>query len=67
VSVPFAPFVLLFLAFVLPLFGPVSNWIHVQLSVPVFAAVMGLLYDFYNANNMRGGVRSMEVPGKSSL
>jgi alpha-1,2-mannosyltransferase len=53
--------VLLFLAFVLPLFGPISHWTHVQLSVPVFAAVLWLLYGSYNAHNMRVAVRSMAV------
>lgn len=35
---------LLYLAFVLPLFGPLSRWTHVQLSVPVFAALLWLLW-----------------------
>ena len=35
---------LLYLAFVLPLFGPLSRWTHLQLSVPVFAALLWLLW-----------------------
>jgi alpha-1,2-mannosyltransferase len=36
--------VLLYLAFVLPLLGPLSRWTHVQLSVPVFAALLCFLW-----------------------
>lgn len=36
--------VLLYLAFVLPLFGPLSRWTHVQLSVIVFVALLWILY-----------------------
>lgn len=36
--------VLLYLAFVLPLFGPLSRWTHLQLSVIAFAALLGVLY-----------------------
>jgi hypothetical protein len=35
---------LLYLAFLLPLFGPLSCWTHVQLSVPVFAALLWILW-----------------------
>ncbi|MGD1080364.1 MAG: glycosyltransferase family 87 protein [Candidatus Sulfotelmatobacter sp.] len=35
---------LLYLAFVLPLFGPLSRWTHVQLSVPAFAALLWVLW-----------------------
>ena len=35
---------LLYLAFVLPLFGPLSRWIHIQLSVIVFVALLWILY-----------------------
>jgi hypothetical protein len=31
---------LLYLAFVLPLFGPLAQWTHLQLSVPVFVALL---------------------------
>jgi hypothetical protein len=32
-----------YLAFVLPLFGPLSRWTHVQLSVPIFVALLWTL------------------------
>ena len=32
--------VLLYLAFVIPLLGPLSQWTHLQLSVPIFAALL---------------------------
>jgi len=35
---------LLYLAFILPLFGPLSRWTHLQLSVPVFAALLWLIW-----------------------
>ena len=38
--------VLLYLAFVLPLFGPLSQWTHVQLSVPVLAALLWTLWRY---------------------
>ena len=31
---------LLYLAFLLPMFGPLSRWTHLQLSVPIFAALL---------------------------
>ncbi|MGH9494091.1 MAG: glycosyltransferase family 87 protein, partial [Candidatus Sulfotelmatobacter sp.] len=34
---------LLYLAFILPLFGPLSRWTHVQLAVIVFAAILWML------------------------
>lgn len=36
--------VLLYLAFLLPLFGPLARWTHLQLSVPVFAALLWILH-----------------------
>jgi len=33
-----------YLAFVLPLFGPLSRWTHVQLSVPVFVTLLWTLW-----------------------
>lgn len=36
--------VLLYLAFLLPLFGPLAYWTHLQLSVIVFAAIVWALY-----------------------
>lgn len=43
---PFTPALklLLYLTFMLPLFGPLSRWTHVQLSVPVFAALLWVLW-----------------------
>ena len=35
--------VLLYLAFLLPLFGPLAHWTHLQLSVVVFAALLWIL------------------------
>ena len=35
---------LLYLAFLLPLFGPLARWTHVQLSVVVFLAILWVLY-----------------------
>ncbi len=35
---------LLYLTFVLPLFGPLSRWTHVQLSVPVFVLLLWTLW-----------------------
>ncbi|MFZ0732356.1 MAG: glycosyltransferase family 87 protein [Candidatus Sulfotelmatobacter sp.] len=35
---------LLYLAFLLPLFGPLAKWTHLQLSVPIFAALLWLLF-----------------------
>jgi len=35
---------LLYLAFVLPLFGPLSRWTHIQPSVIVFVALLWILY-----------------------
>ena len=34
---------LLYLAFILPLFGPISRWTHIQLSVIAFAAILWTL------------------------
>jgi hypothetical protein len=43
---PYSSFLLIlsYLAFVLPLLGPLSRWTHVQLTVPVFVALLGVLY-----------------------
>lgn len=35
---------LLYLAFLLPLLGPLSRWTHIQLSVLAFAAILWILY-----------------------
>ncbi len=39
-TVPLHLSLLLYLAFVLPLIGPLARWTHVQLSVPVMAAIL---------------------------
>jgi hypothetical protein len=36
--------VLVYLAFLLPLFGPVATWTHLQLSVPVFVGMQALIW-----------------------
>ena len=41
---------LLYLAFVLPLLGPLSRWTHLQLSVPAFALLLWLLWRTSRAN-----------------
>jgi alpha-1,2-mannosyltransferase len=41
-AIPLRP--LLYLAFVLPLFGPLAQWTHTQLSVLVFVAILWFLY-----------------------
>ena len=43
---PFTPALrlLLYLAFLLPLFGPLSRWTHFQLSVPAFAVLLCLVW-----------------------
>lgn len=53
---------LLYAAFVVPLFGPLSRWTHLQLSVLVFAAVLWLLYRVRNQRNAEG----VEVFAKAS-
>jgi hypothetical protein len=37
-------YLFLYLAYVLPLFGPLSQWTHLQFSVPAFAALLWLLW-----------------------
>jgi hypothetical protein len=36
--------ILLYLAFLLPLFGPLAYWSHLQLSVPIYAALLWTLW-----------------------
>ena len=43
--------VLLYLCYVLPLFGPVSHWTHLQLSVPAMAALFWALQHFAERSN----------------
>jgi hypothetical protein len=33
-----------YLAFLLPVFGPLARWTHLQLSVVAFAAILGILF-----------------------
>jgi arabinofuranan 3-O-arabinosyltransferase len=42
--------VLLYLAFLLPLLGPLTVWTHLQLSVPVFAGMQALLWSMLRSN-----------------
>jgi len=50
---------LFYLAFVLPLIGPLARWTHFQLSVPVMAA---LLYMIWNYGRGNLGRRSLQFP-----
>jgi len=54
-SVPLG--VLIYLAFLLPLLGPLTVWTHLQLSVPVFVGTQVLLWSI-----LRG-----ETPGISGV
>lgn len=51
--------VLLYLAFVLPLFGPLARWTHVQLSVVVFVSLLWTIH--------RGAVHQQESPVLDAL
>jgi alpha-1,2-mannosyltransferase len=42
---------LIYLSFLLPLFGPISRWTHVQLSVIVFIALLLVLFRFVTASH----------------
>lgn len=42
--------VLLYLAFLLPLLGPLTLWTHLQLSVPVFSGMQALLWSMLRSN-----------------
>jgi hypothetical protein len=42
---------LLYLAFLLPLFGPLARWTHVQLSVPVMAAALFQIWNLGRQSN----------------
>ena len=44
-----------YLAFILPLFGPLSFWTHLQLSVPVFAALLWILGQVSASTSRRTG------------
>jgi len=56
---------LLYLAFLLPLFGPTSQWTHLQLSVPVFVAILWTLHHFRNRDDMRAEPRPIATPQQS--
>jgi hypothetical protein len=62
---PFAPTVavLLYLSFLLPLFGPVSRWTHLQLSVPVFVALLAVLW---RLSEMRRAALARELASAES-
>ncbi|MCU1300050.1 MAG: hypothetical protein JWQ87_334 [Candidatus Sulfotelmatobacter sp.] len=47
---------LLYLAFILPLLGPLARWTHLQLSVPVMAT---LLYGIWNLSRKSDQVRTL--------
>ena len=53
---------LLYLAYVLPLFGPISRWTHVQLSVPAVAALLWTLWRLSGTPNRRLAYRGPKGP-----
>ena len=52
---------LLYLAFVLPLIGPLARWTHLQLSVMVFAAILWTLYRIATRGHKLDSVESAVV------
>ena len=52
---------LLYLAFVLPLIGPISRWTHVQLSVIVFVAILWILHRTITAGHKFASAESAVV------
>ena len=48
--------VLLYLAFLLPLFGPIARWIHLQLSVLVFFAILWNLRFLQSPRSRESGI-----------
>lgn len=52
-------FLLSYLAYVLPLLGPLSRWTHVQLSVPIFAALLWTLWRQSVEVSAPNGARSL--------
>jgi hypothetical protein len=48
--------ILLYLAFILPLIGPLARWTHFQLSVPVMGALLIGIW------NLRGKERALQLP-----
>jgi len=55
-------FLLSYLAFILPLLGPLSRWTHVQLSVPIFAALLWTLWRQSAEVTAPNGGRSFASP-----
>ena len=55
-------FLLSYLAYILPLLGPLSRWTHVQLSVPVFAALLWTLWRQSVEVSAPDGARSLASP-----
>jgi hypothetical protein len=55
--------VLLYLTFMLPLFGPLSRWTHLQLSVPAFVALLAVLW---RLPEMRPAARARELASAES-
>jgi hypothetical protein len=53
--------VLLYLAFLLPLFGPIARWTHLQLSVVAFAALLWTLYRI-EAQSSVAPISSVAIP-----
>ncbi len=43
---------LLYLAFILPLVGPLARWTHLQLSVPVMLAILYVVFQFGQRSNV---------------
>ena len=54
--------VLSYLAFLLPLFGPLARWTHLQLSVPIFAALLWTLWRQSAELSVPNGGRSLATP-----
>jgi hypothetical protein len=43
---------LLYLAFILPLLGPLARWTHLQLTVPVMLAILSVVFQLGRRNNV---------------
>ncbi len=52
---------LLYMAFILPLFGPLSRWTHIQLSVPAFTAILWLVYRCATPGHKLDSLRPSDV------
>jgi Glycosyltransferase family 87 len=53
--------VLMYLAFVLPIFGPLSYWTHLQISVLVFAAILWTLFQIVTRHSELASTESAVV------